>query len=67
MRHIVEERPDAATGLAAGRFDLDDVGAEAAEQLAAKLAGLIGEFDDPEAGQRARERVELAHRSISSM
>ena len=44
MRDVVEERPDMAVGLAARGFDLDHVGAEIAEKLAAELARFIGEL-----------------------
>jgi len=71
VRDAVEERPDVAAGLAAGRFDLDHIGPEIAEQLAAELPGLVGELQDSEARQRPRQRRiahwGIAHRSISSM
>ena len=41
MGDVVEERPDLAVGLAAGGFDLDHVGPEIAEELAAELSGFI--------------------------
>mgnify|MGYP003693567423 CR=1 FL=1 len=47
VRDVVEERPDVAAGLAAGRFDLDHIGPEIAEQLAAELALFIRELQDP--------------------
>ena len=56
-----------AAGLAAGRFDLDHIGPEIAEQLAAELARFIRELQDSQARQRARQRLGVAHRSISSM
>jgi hypothetical protein len=65
MRDVVGKRPDASARLAARRLDLDDVGAEITQQLAAKLTGLVGQLQDAEAGQRAR-RQSLGHRSISS-
>jgi len=46
-------RPVAPRLLAAGRLDLDDVGAEPAQELGAGGARLeLGEIQDPDAGQR---------------
>ena len=45
-----------AAGLAAGGFDLDHIGAEIAEELAAELALFVCQFEDPETGQRARQK-----------
>jgi len=42
-----------ATAFAAGRFDLDHIGPKVAEELAAELAGLVGQLQYPEARQRA--------------
>ena len=56
MRDIIHKRSDATARLAARLLYLDDVGAEIAEQLAAELAGLVGELQDAQAGQRARQR-----------
>src|SRR5215472_7990290 len=67
MRNVVEEWPDAAAGLAARRLDLDHIGPEVPEELAAELAGFIRELEDPEAGQRTLQRLGIAHRSISFM
>ena len=67
VRDVVEEWPDMAAWLAAGRFDLDHIGAEIAEQLAAELALFIGELQDSQACQRARQGCGIAHWSISSM
>jgi hypothetical protein len=64
---VVEKRPDTAARLAAGRLDLDDVGSEITEQLAAELAGFVGELQHSQAGQRTRQWLAPAHRSISSM
>jgi hypothetical protein len=61
MRDVVEERPDPAVGLATGGFDLDHIGPEIAEKLAAELAGFIREFQDSQACQRARQRRVIAH------
>ncbi len=68
MRGVVEEGPEMAVGFASGGFDLDDVGPEIAQKLAAELTGFIGELEDSEAGQRARQRLPLGilHCSISS-
>ena len=54
--NVVEEWPDMAAGLAARRFDLDDVGAEVAEQLAAELALFVGQFQDRKPGQWTARR-----------
>ena len=67
VRDVVEERPDMAAALAAGRFDLDHIGAEVAEQLAAELALFVRELQDPQACQRARQGLGIGHWSISSM
>jgi hypothetical protein len=61
--NVIEEWPDMAVRLATGRLDLDHVGPEIAEKLAAELALLIGEFQNPQPCQRAR----IAHWSMSSM
>jgi hypothetical protein len=58
---VVEERPDVAVGLAARGFDLDHIGPEIAEELAAELARFIRELEDSEARQRARQRLGFAH------
>jgi hypothetical protein len=49
---VVEEWPDAPAGLAARGFDLDYIGPEVAEKLAAELALLIRELQDSQAIQR---------------
>src|SRR5580692_7859643 len=71
VRDVVEEWPDLAAGFAAGRFDLDHIGSEIAEQLAAELAGLVRQFQHSQPCQRARQRLGIGpwggHRSISSM
>ncbi len=64
---VVEEWPDAAAGLAAGGFDLDHIGPEIAEELAAELALFIRQLKDPQASQRPRQRLGIAHWSISSI
>jgi hypothetical protein len=51
---VVEKWPESPAPLAAGRLDLEDVGAEVAEQLAAELAGFVGELEDTQACQRPR-------------
>jgi hypothetical protein len=56
-----------AAGLAIRRFDLDHIGPEIAEKLAAELAGFIRKLQDSEACQRTRQRLGTGHRSISSM
>ena len=62
--HRVEPRhfrPVAARLLAAGRLDLEHVGAQPAEELGAGGAGFeLGEVEDPHAGQRA-----FGHGSLS--
>ena len=52
MRDIVEEWPDGAIALAPSGFDLDHIGPEVAEKLAAELALFIRELEDPEGCQR---------------
>ena len=47
---VVEKRPDLAAGLAAGRLDLDHIGAEIAEELPAELTLFVCQFEDPETG-----------------
>ena len=47
----VVERPDAARRRAARRLDPHDVGAEVGEQPRRELGPLVGEVDDPQAGQ----------------
>src|SRR5438270_5939754 len=66
VRNIVQERPGAPARLAARRLDLNDVGAEIAKQLAAELAGLVGQLQQAETRQRAGQRQAVAHRIISS-
>jgi len=65
--NIVEKWPDTAAGLAAGRFNLDHVRSEIADELAAELALFVCKFEHPDACQRARRSLDIAHRSISSM
>ena len=67
MRDVVEERPDVARWLAGRGFDLDHIGPEIAEKLAAELAGFIGKLQDSQACERARHGLGIAHRSISSI
>ena len=54
-------------GLATRRFDLDHVGTEIAEQLAAELALLVGELQNSQPCQRAWQGCRIAHWSMSSM
>ncbi len=67
MGDVVEKWPDAPAALAAGRLDLDYIGPEIAEQLAAEMADFVREFEDPKASQRARQSFGRTHRSISSI
>ena len=67
MGNIVEKRPDATAAFATGRFDLDHIGPEVAEQLAAELARFIRKLQDSQACQRARQSLGIGHWSISSM
>jgi hypothetical protein len=69
---VVEERPDAAVALATGGFDLDHIGPEIAEKLAAELSLFIRELQDSQASERPRQILGIgpwgiAHRSISSI
>ena len=50
---VLVERPDAARRVAAGRLDLDDLGAEAGQRQPAVLGLLVGELDDADAGEGA--------------
>ena len=54
---VLVERPDAARGIAAGRLDLDDVGAEPRKRQPAVLRLLVGQLDHADAGERAGARV----------
>src|SRR5262249_35085671 len=72
VREVVEERSHPAAGLAAGGFDLDHIGSEIAQKLAAELAFFVRELEDPQARQRARQVLgvgpwSIARRSISSI
>jgi hypothetical protein len=53
MGDVVEERSETAAGLSTRGFDLDHIGPEIAEKLAAELAGFIREFENPQPSQRA--------------
>src|SRR5580658_4150156 len=59
MRQIVEERADAPSVVARGRFDLDYVGAHVAQQPRAKLCAMTRKVEDAQAGERAR--AEFGH------
>ena len=50
-----------------GRFDLDHIGAEVAEQFAAELTRFVGKLQDSQACQRARQGPDICHWSMSSM
>ena len=52
MLLVLVERPDAPRRVAAGRLDLDDVGAETREREPAVLGLLVGQLDDAYAGER---------------
>src|SRR5262245_41201480 len=60
---IVEKGPHAARGLTAQRLDLDDVGAQIGEELAAKLSLLIGELQNSQSCKRAT--LDLCPRHLS--
>ena len=49
---VAVERPAAPAGVAAGRLDLDDVGAEVGEEAAAEPAALGGQVEHAVGGQR---------------
>ena len=66
VRDVVEEWPNATGGLATWRLDLDHVGPEIAEKLAAELTFLIGEFQNSQASQRTRLVLGFRHCCISS-
>src|SRR5262245_21599051 len=63
---IVEKGPHAARGLAAERLDLDDIGAQITEQLAAELSLLIGQLQNSQSCKRAGLDLRARHFSISS-
>ena len=52
MREIVEEWPNAAGRLATGGFDLDDIGAQVAQEFAAKLPLIVGQLENSQACPR---------------
>ena len=52
VRHVVQERPDRAGGMAARRLDLHHVRAEVGHQLAAELPLLVRKLDHPKPVQR---------------
>jgi hypothetical protein len=49
---VVQKWPGTAAGLSARGLDLDHVGTEVAEKLAAEMALFIRELENPEACQR---------------
>ena len=63
MRNVVEERPNLPALLPAGRFDLDHIGPEIAQQLAAELALFIRQFEHSQSRQRS---LGAGHWAISS-
>ncbi len=52
-RLVLEERPDPPCGIAFGRFDLDDLGAEPGEQQPGILGALVGDLDHPQPGEHS--------------
>jgi hypothetical protein len=64
---VIEERPNMAGGLTTGGFDLDNIGPEIAEKLAAELAGLIRELQDSQAQQRDKPQPTKTVWAIGSM
>ncbi len=58
---VFVERPDLARGVAAGRLDLDDLGAQPRERQPAVLRLLVGELDDANAGERPRTLLLCCH------
>jgi hypothetical protein len=54
---IIEKRADAAGGVALGRLDLDDFGAEPGQQQPGIFRPLVGDLDDPQPGQHARPGI----------
>jgi hypothetical protein len=67
MGDVIKERPHTAGCLAAGGFDLDDIGPQVAHEFAAELALFVGKFQDSQARQRAWEGLGSGHCSISSI
>ena len=56
-RLVFEKRSDPPRGIALGRFDLDDLGAEPGQQQPGIFGALVGDLDHPEAGQHARSGI----------
>ena len=56
-RLVFEKRADPPRGVAFRRFDLHHLGAQAGQQQAGIFGALVGDFDDPEAGQHARTGI----------
>ena len=54
MRQIVEEGADAASVVAVGRLDLDNVGAHVAQDSRAELCAMSRQVEDAQARERAR-------------
>ena len=54
---VFEERPDPPCGIALGRFDLDDFGAEPGQQQPGVFGALVGDLDHPQAGQHPRSGI----------
>ena len=54
---VFEKRPYPPCRIAFGRFDLDDLRAEPGQQQPGVLGPLVGNLDNPEAGQHARSGV----------
>src|SRR5437899_9102807 len=53
MRRLVDEWTDSARGVAAGRFDLDDVGAHVGEQARGKMGAIGAQIEHAQARKRA--------------
>ena len=64
MRNVIEKGSNMAASLAARRFDLDHIGPEVAEQLAAELAFFVCQFQDSQ--PRKGPWLFIGHWSISS-
>ena len=53
MRRLADEWTDSARGVAAGRFDLDDVGTHVGEQARRKMGAIGAQIEHAQARKRA--------------
>src|SRR5262249_25687282 len=67
MRDALPEGRRLPHRIAARRLHPDDVGAKGGQQAAGERARLVGEVEDPEAGERAHHRRRKRSRAPSSV